>query len=392
MNKPNLLFYCQHSLGMGHLVRSFRLSQALAKDYRIVFINGGPIPQGIEVPDTIELVNIPPLGMSADCHSLISRDERYTLVQARQVRLQVILQLRRKYKPEVILIELFPFGRKKFADELIPLLKAAEKQSSPPRVFCSLRDILVRNRDDQIKFENRASTLLNRYFDAVFLHCDPAFATLEQSFRPEVRLQIPVYNTGFIAPPISGRREKKRIRRIIVSAGGGIVGNTLFRTAIKAQPEIWLKTKMPMIIVAGPFLPDDEWQALNFQAENIKGLILTRTVPGLMPFLVKSEISISQCGYNTAMELIQSRIKALVIPFQIPGEDEQMNRARRLEKSGAISLLDPQQLNRSVLAQAVIDLHHTSVSHPVLDTDGAENTRRVMRMLMDQVQPAVVSA
>jgi predicted glycosyltransferase len=40
--KPALLFYCQHSIGMGHLTRSFALALALARDFRVAFLNGGP--------------------------------------------------------------------------------------------------------------------------------------------------------------------------------------------------------------------------------------------------------------------------------------------------------------------------------------------------------------
>ena len=46
-SKPALLFYCQHSIGMGHLTRSFALAAALAQDFRIVFLNGGPFPPGL---------------------------------------------------------------------------------------------------------------------------------------------------------------------------------------------------------------------------------------------------------------------------------------------------------------------------------------------------------
>jgi len=42
--RPRLLFYCQHSLGMGHLIRSFSIADGLAKHFEVVFLNGGPLP------------------------------------------------------------------------------------------------------------------------------------------------------------------------------------------------------------------------------------------------------------------------------------------------------------------------------------------------------------
>jgi predicted glycosyltransferase len=391
MNQPKLLFYCQHSLGMGHLVRSFRLVSVLSQDYDVIFINGGPVPQGIEAPNNIHLEHLPPLGMSEDGRSLVSRDPQYSVEQAKQIRQQTIMQLFWQHQPAVILIELFPFGRKKFADELIPLLASAQQQAIKPLVLCSLRDILVCNRDNQQQFDDRASKILNQYFDAVLLHCDPAFATLEEFFNPEVALQIPVYNTGFVAPPAPTRQPKPCERRIVVSAGGGIVGGALYQAAIDAQKIIWNKAAIPMTLVAGPFLPKTEWQTLKQRAANTQGLTLYRTVPGLMPLLVNSVISVSQCGYNTAMELMQSKIKALVVPFQTPSENEQMNRAKKLQQAGVISLLDPQQLDSETLARSILDLQENPLESQKFDTNGAENTLKTVMMLINKLHNKVVA-
>ena len=54
-NRPAVLFYCQHSLGMGHLMRSFALADRLAERFRVVLLNGGRLPKGIAAP-TLELV------------------------------------------------------------------------------------------------------------------------------------------------------------------------------------------------------------------------------------------------------------------------------------------------------------------------------------------------
>lgn len=36
-----LMFYCQHILGMGHLIRSMEIVRGLVEDFEICFINGG---------------------------------------------------------------------------------------------------------------------------------------------------------------------------------------------------------------------------------------------------------------------------------------------------------------------------------------------------------------
>ncbi|MBK9252612.1 MAG: hypothetical protein IPM70_12305 [Proteobacteria bacterium] len=48
--KPALILYCQHSLGMGHLVRSLAVAEALAVDFDVHFLNGGRWPAALALP------------------------------------------------------------------------------------------------------------------------------------------------------------------------------------------------------------------------------------------------------------------------------------------------------------------------------------------------------
>src|SRR6185369_15896664 len=111
--RPAILFYCQHSLGMGHLVRSMALAAGLAEQFRVVYLNGGPLPEGINLPSGMEIINLPPLGIDAD-GQLVSRDPSRTVAEARQIRRSMILETFHWLRPRIVLIELFPFGRKKF--------------------------------------------------------------------------------------------------------------------------------------------------------------------------------------------------------------------------------------------------------------------------------------
>jgi len=177
---PRLLFYCQHSLGMGHLVRSFAIAGGLANHFDVVFLNGGPLPEGQQPPEKIEIVNLPPLGFDSEMQ-LLSRDHSHTVEQAQQIRMEIMRKALELARPDVLLIELFPFGRKKFAGELIALLEDARALSTPPVVVCSLRDILVERNQHH---DELACHRANRYFDAVLVHSDARFARLEESFHP----------------------------------------------------------------------------------------------------------------------------------------------------------------------------------------------------------------
>ena len=90
---------------------------------------------------------------------------------------------------------------------------------------------------------------------------------------------------------------------------------------------------------------------MGWPAARPPGLELVRTVPDLGAELRAAAASVSQCGYNTALELLRSRVPALVVPYATPEEDEQRRRARRLARLGACGsrpgLLDPRTLAAS---------------------------------------------
>jgi predicted glycosyltransferase len=383
-----LLFYCQHSLGMGHLVRSLALVAELGRHFRVVFLNGGPLPQGLKFPSGVEVVNLPPLGMSTDGR-LVSRDRRRTVERALQLRRRVILETYRSLRPRVVLIELFPFGRKKFAGELVPLLEETRSEHLPrPLVCCSLRDILVGKKADQQKHDARAVEAANRYFDAVLVHSDPSFARLEESLSSSARLRVPVHYTGFVQaedkPTLQEQRptRTRSTRQVLVSAGGGLVGEPLFRAAVEAFPAIRRTRGVTMKIVAGPFLPEDAWQSLRVATEGQTGLSLKRFMPDLCAEMRRSAASVSQCGYNTALDVLRAGVPGLVVPFAEGAEDEQTKRARRLERLGALRVLEACDASAARLAEELTALLDFKPQRLGLDLDGARNTACLIRSLL----------
>jgi predicted glycosyltransferase len=226
-------------------------------------------------------------------------------------------------------------------------------------------------------------SLRNRYFDAILVHADPRFARLEESFHPGAALRIPIHYTGFVLSDAPADRTMAPVlgRQVVVSAGGGLVGEPLLRAAVDAHALLWRTEGLRMKVIAGPFLPGPAWQALRAAARGRAGLQVRRSVPDLTSELRTSAASVSQCGYNTALELVQTRVPALVVPYGDGMEDEQMRRARRLERLGALRVLDPRRLDGPALAaeiRALLDFRPQAVD---LDLAGARNTAQLVRAM-----------
>jgi predicted glycosyltransferase len=380
MTRPRLLFHCQQTMGLGHLVRSMHLAEGLAKDFDVTLLNGGPWPGQLPQPSSIDIVHLPPLGLDAD-YALVSRDARFTVEEAVQLRLSTIQESFRATAPDVLLIELFPFGRRKFASELMSLLEAARSASHAPFVACSLRDILVNSRRNQQRHDDHASEVANEYFDAVLVHADSRFATLEETFRPTVRLRVPVHYTGFVRAPRSRDRGRARERRVLVSAGGGLVGAPLFRAAAEASPSLLGDHGLRTVIVTGPFLPDPVVDELIRRASTAPGLEVVRYLPDLGAEMAASAVSVSQAGYNTTMDILGCTTPAVVVPYGEGREDEQAARALRLERLGALRVLDSSRLSAQTLADAVRDALEWTPRPVPLDLDGRTRTSELLRGL-----------
>ncbi|MEZ5500905.1 MAG: glycosyltransferase [Steroidobacteraceae bacterium] len=376
--KPVLLFYCQHSLGIGHLMRSFAMARALGADYRVVFLNGGPLPPGIEPPVGIELINLPALGMG-DAHTLVARNSVEDAATLLRHRRDFILACFARLRPAVLLVELFPFGRKKFAGEILPLLKRARANgASRPLVLSSVRDILVSERRDQRHHDNRAAWLCRRYFDAVLVHSDPRFAELEESFRPDLPLGVPLHYTGFVTERAVPPATQPRGSQVLVSAGGGIVGMPLFEAAIAALPYLPPRLVRSLRIVAGPFLPESDWQRLQQRASQQERIELLRSVPDLSLEMARCALSVSQCGYNSTLDILMSGTPALVVPYAAKGENEQSNRALRLANFGLVRMLPPEQLTAARLAEQMQVALGFRPQRMQLMVDGAQQTREIV--------------
>ncbi len=378
MNRPSLLLHCQHSLGMGHLVRSLALAGALAERFRVVFLSGGRLPERMTVPGGVELVALPPLGMR-EGGSLASLGDEPDVDVVLARRRRMILQAFARVKPAVVLIELFPFGRNKFAPEIMPLLEAVQELGDTrPIVATSVRDILVRGRSTQQAHDDRAAQRANRYLDCVLVHGDPRFARLDETFQPTLPLRIPVHHTGFVVPIASDRAAERHAGRVVVSAGGGLVGEDLLRTAIQAHRIRGRAAGWEMTVIGGPFLPNDAWERLRSSSAGMHGLRLVRAVDDLVAELRGSAVSVSQCGYNTSLDLIRARVPALVVPFVAPGEDEQVLRAYRLERFGVARVLHPQDVSPERLANDISTLAGAEPPDTMLDLDGGRRSTEIL--------------
>ena len=379
--KRRLLFYCQPVLGIGHYIRSREIVRAL-RDFEVCFVNGGETIAGLEMPPEVEVINLPALKSDAEFQQLYAADNSLRLDEIKENRKQQLLAVYERLQPEIIIIELFPFGRRKFDFELIPLLEKASNHHT--KIVCSLRDILVSKRQ-QSQFEDEACALMNQYFDLLLIHSDPQFQRLEETFPRVNEIECEVEYTGFVAQvrqascPSNSAGETPTVPFTVVSIGGGRVGHELIQCAIAASA--LFKIPHRMHIVTGPYYPEEIFLSLQQSIAEMPAITMERFTPDFPALLQKADLSISMAGYNTCMDILQTNVRAILYPFTGNNNQEQTIRARKLENLGRVIVIQSDLLEPQHLAKTIIQSLQMAVPVISLDLNGAEKSAQILSAL-----------
>ena len=370
--RPTVLFYVQHLLGIGHLRRAALIARAiLAAGLELRFVSGG-MPAGELDIGGASLVQLPP-AISADVHFSRILDEHGRAIDDawRDQRKRLLLAAFEEARPDLVLIEMFPFGRRQFAFELVPLLQTAQARSLP--IAVSLRDILVaKNRPERIA---ETVALVRNHVDRVLVHGDPRLVRLDATFPAADEIADRLVYTGYVAeavPPAASEGEE-----VLVSAGGGAVGGPLLRAALAARPATRLASA-PWRLIAGPNLPAAE--LADLQAAAPAGVVIERFRSDFPALLARSRLSLSQAGYNTVMDILATGARALVLPFAEGAESEQSLRARLLAERGLLGIAEAEPVRLAAAIDAALARPRPGPGS--VDLDGAaETARQIARMI-----------
>lgn len=356
-SSPRVFFYVQHLLGIGHLKRAAAIARALVEaGAEVDFVLGGAPVAGIAPPGA-RVVQLPP-AVASDAQFTNLLDEHGDKVDERWKvkRKQALLDAFEAAKPDIVLLEMYPFGRRQFRFELLPLLDLAAAPFPKPVVAVSVRDILVdKGRMDRAR---EAADIINQHVDHVLVHGDPNLTRLDLTFPLAADIAHKLSYTGFVVerpPVISGTADAVADRddgEILVSAGGGAVGFPLLAAAIRAK-KLTRHRHRRWRIVTGANLPAAERAQLDKLAAGDPDIAIEGFRNDFARLLAACHLSISQGGYNTVMELIATRCPSVVVPFAEGGESEQTLRARMLVERQVLSMVDPEFLTAGTLAAAI---------------------------------------
>ncbi|HUN48586.1 MAG TPA: glycosyltransferase [Stellaceae bacterium] len=337
---PRVLFHVQHLLGIGHARRAAMLAAAMRREGLDVTVLSGGEPLDLDWGGA-RIVQLPwARARDQSFKPLVDADNRPIDDAFHANRRRLVLDAFARAAPQALLIESYPFARRAFRTELDALIAAARARQPAAAVLGSIRDILVAKDNPARSAEIVAQ--VRRDFDAVLVHGDPALVPLEASFPAAAEIADRLRYTGYVAAAAPAR-EAADTGEVLVSAGGGAVGLPLLKAALAARPRSALADRRWRLIT-GPNLPAADFAALAAACPS--GVMLERFRPDFPALLAGCHLSVSQGGYNTLLDVLQARRRAVVVPFARGGETEQRLRAQLLAARALIHLVDEDDLDR----------------------------------------------
>ncbi len=378
MTTGKILFHVQHLLGIGHLIRAGRICAALTDaGFSVTFVSGG-MPMA-DLPIAADnFVQLPPM-RAADANFSALVDATGTPIDEtwRNARRDRLLALFHDLRPQIILLEMFPFGRRQLAFELDPLLQTAHDAADPPLIVSSVRDILVP--PSRPKRITETIERVKRYFDLVLVHGDPDLIPFHETFPGAKEIADHITYTGYVTGPPT--RLSLSQNEVLVSAGGGAVAEQLIPIALAARPLCTL-ADMPWRVITGANTSPERLAA--YRDAGPPGVIFEHTRTDFRDLLANARLSISQGGYNTIIETLSAGTPALCMPFAEDGESEQTHRCRAVAARGWLHMIDQDDANPQSFAAAI---DRAAAAHPppvTLKMDGAATTARCLATALAQ--------
>ncbi|MFC3267143.1 glycosyltransferase family protein, partial [Camelimonas abortus] len=393
MNLPlRVVIVVTHLLGVGHLARAGTLARAMAaRGHQVRLVTGGqPVPLsaagGPIARAGVEIVQLPPVHVTGTAFSDLRQADGAPLdAAAAGARIAMATQAVRDFAPHVLVTELFPFGRRALGEEFLAVIAAARALPQPPLALASVRDILARP-SQQAKID-AAHARLRQFYDGVLVHSDPAVARLEASWPLAPDLQPLLHYTGYVDAPGAAAAPAPAGARagVVVSGGGSEAALPLLRAALQAAA---LDAGRRWRLLAGHKIPETDFGAL--QAAAPANVTVERARPDFRALLAGCAVSVSQFGYNTALDLLASGAPAVVVPFAEGGETEQAARAALFAARGRVTVLAQEALTPPALLAAVNEAATRPAPQAAdIAVDGATRTARIIEMLAARRAPAV---
>lgn len=361
---------CCHLTGTGHLVRILALARAALRfGHEATVISGGrPLAH---VEPGVPFVQLPPVLVQGFEFTTL-REPSGVPVSASYMagRRRLLCETLAALRPDALVTELYPFGRRVLGAEFDAAIVAARAAEPGCAVVASVRDI------PEPKPRRLAETAarLTAEYDGVLAHGDAGFLPLSTTWPlPEEAARM-VHHTGYVG--VTAMPARPRGEEVLVAVGGGVLGRRLLEVAAQAAARSRRRWRL---LVGGA---DAAEVAGRVAADAPANVTAEPARPDYRDLLAGAGCSVSLCGYNTAVELARCTTPALLVPSEEADEKEQLIRAGRFAEFEGFALMRMDSVTPGALAGAAEALAAgpRRPTVPLAGDDGAGAIRKLVEI------------
>lgn len=232
---------------------------------------------------------------------------------------------------------------------ILELIRIAKNKGI--KIVTSLRDISIPHS------ETRSMLIvewINKYIDLVLVHGDESFIKLEDSFPYKDLIDVPLEYTGYVADLYKPNTKTQR-HGVLVSGASGAVADLVFAEALKLYKGSKYNYKEPWTFIISDKHPIESIKKFKKYAKSRKDIKIVSDITSreFRKLLVKSRLSISQCGYNTFLDSYITETPTTFIPFT---------------DNGAVSADQPMRTERYGNGNINIDINGVKNTVELLET------------------------
>ena len=390
---PRILLYAHDGRGLGHVVRTAAIAQAIREMWpqAEMLALSGEVHLTDLMPAGVECVKLPSYltkeiatGFSTSSPTLsLDRNAitkwRTTIVEASF----------RVFNPNIVLVDFFPMGKRQ---ELADVLAGYRNRQPSAAIVLGLRPVVDSPkfaRQDNLSDDNLE--FVTRFYDVIAVYGDKEICDFATEYILPTKITNMLKYVGLIVRPsvhsLKQRRRKNDVINLLVGFGSGHHSEKLFGILVETLIGLACRHRVNLKMVCGPRLN------ANLVVKGLKEFALCTDSCHVVQFSQHPEDLyewathfVGYAGSNTVNEVLASKLPALFIS-RSGCEEEQAILLSRLRNRGHIFLsLDEQSLTAAWLSKLLSRLisEPVDVRQPGDTFSGAYRTTTLLKQLYEK--------
>jgi len=379
---PKILLYSHDTAGLGNIRRTLLLAETLQEQYpqsAILIVTGSPMIHAFRIPDGIDYIKLPCLDR-VDADRYEPRYLSACAVEVKQTRKTILANVVLGFQPDLMIVDKRPNG---IDGELLDTLRALRRRRMHTKLVLGVRDIL----DEPER--TCASLQKTHFFETVREHYDEVWiygskdifnAVAEYRFPRDVADKTRF--CGYLKRPTVACERQSGPPRVLVTTGGGGDGSEMIEAYLDGLIALPRRFALQTTVIFGPQMPAQRRSAILERFGYLTDVAFLDFEADLTRHYAEADVVVAMAGYNTVCELLSFGRRAVLVPRAEPVR-EQLIRARLLANRGYCTLIEPHELNATILMRAVLAAidQGATVETPV-DMEGLPRIHNRVRALL----------